>query len=155
MLGDSFSLLRVGEQGDEELLAMLCGVVAFDAPAVQDLLAVLPPVVLVDSARHPMMASLLGLLAEELRHPGPGGDAVATRLADVLVIQTVRAWLSDQPQAANGWLAALRDPRRARPSRPCTTTLGTSGRSPAWPAWPPCRVPRSRRASPTSWACRP
>ncbi len=36
---------------------------------------------------------------------------MATRLADVLVIQTVRAWLSDEPDAAGGWLAALRDPR--------------------------------------------
>ena len=28
--------------------------------------------------------------------PRPGGDAVATRLADVLVVETVRAWLADQ-----------------------------------------------------------
>ncbi len=111
MLGDSFSILRVGDPDGDELLAMLCGVVAFDAPAVHDLLAVLPPVLRVDSARHPMMASLLSSLAEELRDPRPGGDAVATRLADVLVIQTVRAWLSDEPEAATGWLAALRDPR--------------------------------------------
>jgi len=111
MLGDSFSILHIGHPDDEELLALLCGVVAFDAPAVHDLLAVLPAVVRVDSARHPMMASLLPLLAEELRDPRPGGEAVATRLADVLVIETVRAWLSDEPDAAGGWLAALRDPR--------------------------------------------
>lgn len=111
MLGDSFSILRLGDPDDEERVAMLCGVVAFDAPAVHDLLAVLPPVIRVDSARHPTMAALLALLAEELRDPRPGGDAVATRLADVLVIQTVRAWLSDEPEAAGGWLAALRDPR--------------------------------------------
>lgn len=111
MLGDSFSILRLGDPHDEELLALLCGVVAFDAPAVHDLLALLPLVVRVDSARHPMMASLLPLLAEELREPRPGGDAVATRLADVLVVETVRAWLADEPDAAGGWLAALRDPR--------------------------------------------
>ena len=72
MLADSFSILRLGDQDDEERLAMWCGVVAFDAPAVHDLLAVLPPIVRVDSARHPMMASLLALLADELRDPGPG-----------------------------------------------------------------------------------
>ncbi len=32
MLGDSFSILHVGDPRGEELLAMLCGVVAFDAP---------------------------------------------------------------------------------------------------------------------------
>ena len=111
MLGDSFSILSIGDPDDDELLALLCGVIAFDTPAVHDLLAALPPVVRVDSARHPVMVSLLPLLAEELRDPRPGGDAVATRLADVLVVETVRAWLADEPDAAGGWLAALRDPR--------------------------------------------
>ena len=111
---------------------MLCGVVAFDAPAVHDLLAVLPTVIRVDSARHPLMASLLALLAEELRDPRPGGDAVATRLADVLVIQTVRAWLSDQPGATGGW-------------RPCA--IHGSGRRSGRAPRPGARVDAARLAA--------
>jgi AraC-like DNA-binding protein len=111
MLGDAFSILRLVPDGEEASLALLCGVVAFDTPAVQDMLAVLPDVVRVDSARHPGMAALLPLLAAELRDPRPGGDAVATRLADVLIIETIRAWLADEPESAVGWLAALRDPQ--------------------------------------------
>lgn len=111
MLGDAFSVLRVGPDDEPAQLAILCGVVAFDSPAVHDMLAVLPPIIEVDSAQHPVMAALLPLLAGELRDPRPGGEAVATRLADVLVVETVRAWLADEPDAANGWLAALRDPQ--------------------------------------------
>ncbi|WP_137846037.1 AraC family transcriptional regulator [Microbacterium sp. 2FI] len=111
MLGEAFSVLRLGPIDAEAPLAMLCGVVAFDSPAVHDMLAVLPPVVHVESARHPVMAALVPLLAGELRDPRPGGEAVATRLADVLVVETVRAWLADQPESASGWLAALRDPQ--------------------------------------------
>jgi AraC-like DNA-binding protein len=111
MLGDAFSVLRIGPEAADPPLAMLCGVVAFDSPAVDDMLAVLPSVVIVDSARHPVMAALLPLLARELREPKPGGDAVATRLADVLVVETVRAWLADQESESSGWLAALRDPQ--------------------------------------------
>lgn len=111
MLGDAFSILRLCPEGEEAPLAMLCGVVAFDSPAVQDMLAVLPSIVRVDSARHPVMGALLPLLAGELRDPRPGGDAVATRLADVLIVETIRAWLADQPDSASGWLAALRDPQ--------------------------------------------
>jgi AraC-like DNA-binding protein len=51
------------------------------------------------------------LLAGELGDPRPGGGAVATRLADVLVVETVRAWLADQSHEATGWIAALRDPQ--------------------------------------------
>lgn len=114
MLGESFSLLRIGPADEPAPVAMLCGVVAFDSPAVNDMLSVLPPVVRVDSSRHAVMAALLPLLAGELREPRPGGEAVATRLADVLVVETVRAWLSDEPDAAGGWLAALRDPQLGR-----------------------------------------
>lgn len=111
MLGDAFSIMRLWPEGEEAPIAMLCGVVAFDSPAVQDMLAVLPRIVQVDSARHPVMAALLPLLASELRNPRPGGDAVATRLADVLIIETIRAWLAEEPDSAVGWLAALRDPQ--------------------------------------------
>ena len=102
---------RLGPADQEAPLALLCGVVAFDSSAVHDVLAVLPPIIRVDSAAHPMMAALLPLLAGELREPRPGGDAVSTRLADVLVVETVRAWLAEQDDAATGWLAALRDPQ--------------------------------------------
>jgi AraC-like DNA-binding protein len=111
MLGEAFSILRLGPADEEAPIALLCGVVAFDSSAVNDVLAVLPPIIRVDSAAHPVMAALLPLLAGELREPRPGGDAVATRLADVLVVETVRAWLADQEDAVTGWLAALRDPQ--------------------------------------------
>lgn len=111
MLGDSFSVLRLGPADREAPLAMLCGVVAFDSSAVQNVLAVLPPIIRVDSGAHPMMAALLPLLAGELREPRPGGAAVSTRLADVLVVETMRAWLTEQHDAARGWVAALRDPQ--------------------------------------------
>lgn len=112
--GESFSVLRVGEQDGPPSLSMLCGIVAFDSSAVQDMLAVLPSVVEVDSAGHPVMAALVPLLAAEMQHRRPGGEAVATRLADVLVVETVRAWLAQEPDGAQGWLAALRDPLLGR-----------------------------------------
>ena len=40
---------------------------------------------------------------------GPGSETIVTRLADVLVIQAIRAWVESTPAAAQGWLAALRD----------------------------------------------
>jgi AraC-like DNA-binding protein len=34
-----------------------------------------------------------------------------TRLADVLLIQTIRSWIEHDPAAQTGWLGALRDPQ--------------------------------------------
>jgi AraC-like DNA-binding protein len=44
----------------------------------------------------------------------PGGEAVITRLADVLVIQAIRAWIGTAPAARTGWLGALQDPQIGR-----------------------------------------
>jgi AraC-like DNA-binding protein len=111
MLGERFSVLRIGPATSTADLRLLCGVVAFESPGAQQILDVLPDTIRVDSTDHPVMAALLPLLAREVVDPRPGGEAVATRLADVLVVETVRAWLADDPTGAAGWLAALRDPQ--------------------------------------------
>ena len=60
-------------------------------------------------------------MALEARAFRPGGEAVITRLADILVIQAIRAWIETAPAAQTGWLGALQDPldrARARAHAP-------------------------------------
>ena len=72
----------------------------------------------------------LRLIAAEVEDLRPGGEAVITRLADVLVIQALRQWLAHDPAARTGWLGALADDRIGRvlaqvhrdPSRDWTVT---------------------------------
>lgn len=44
----------------------------------------------------------------------PGGEAVITRLADIVVIQGPRSWLDDDEAAQQGWLHALQDEQVGR-----------------------------------------
>ncbi len=111
MLGDRFSVLRIGPDDLAPSLSLLCGIVSFDSPGAQQVLDVLPGIVRVDSVDRPVMAALVPLLASEIVDQRPGGEAVATRLADVLVVETVRAWLAADPDARTGWLAGLHDPQ--------------------------------------------
>ena len=55
------------------------------------------------------MQSTLALIAAEAMHLRPGGEAVITRLADILVIQAIRSWIETDPAAQGGWLGALAD----------------------------------------------
>ena len=57
------------------------------------------------------MQGTLSLMAAEARELRPGGEAVITRLADILVIQAVRSWIETDPAARTGWLGALQDPQ--------------------------------------------
>jgi AraC-like DNA-binding protein len=60
------------------------------------------------------MWDVFRLMAAEARAFRPGGEAVITRLADVLVIQAIRAWIETAPAARTGWLGALQDPQVGR-----------------------------------------
>ena len=60
------------------------------------------------------MHSTLRLIAAEGRELRPGGEAVITRLSDILVIQAIRTWIAGHPDGQTGWLGALQDPRIGR-----------------------------------------
>ena len=60
------------------------------------------------------MQSALRLMAAEARELRPGGEAVITRLADILVIQAIRAWIETDAGARTGWLGALQRPAIGR-----------------------------------------
>ena len=48
-------------------------------------------------------------MAAEAKAMRPGGETIITRLADILVIQTIRSWMAEDPLAQTGWLGALQD----------------------------------------------
>lgn len=112
---DRYAILRHG--GGGEAATVVCGAVRFDHPAARNLLEVLPRTIHVQAstaAQSDWMHSTLRLIAAEARELRPGGEAVLTRLADVLVIQAIRAWIETDPAARAGWLGALRDPQIGR-----------------------------------------
>lgn len=92
---------------------LLCGWFHFDAEAMHALAHLLPPLVHVrmDSARADAIQGTLQLLAMETLEPGMGSSLVVGRLADVLLVQAVRAHLEQVPDASSGWVAALADAR--------------------------------------------
>lgn len=141
-ISPQYAILRHG--GGGRPIRMVCAAVKVANPAARGLLDVLPEVLVVDpSAARPAGASgdivppaatldavpaLLEIVAAETSHPAPGGEAVVTRVCDILTITAIRTWLDTDPSARTGWLGALRDPRIGRavalihrePERPWT-----------------------------------
>lgn len=109
-ISDRYEVLHHG--GGGALTRMMCGAVRFDHPAARNLVALLPEIIYLDAASTPdlvWMQSTLSLMAIETKQMRPGGEAVITRLADVLIIQAIRWWMESDPSAQSGWLGALRD----------------------------------------------
>ncbi len=114
-LSDRYEVIRHGGGGAPTTL--ICGAVRFDHPAARNLFGILPRIVYIEASDEPWanwMQSVFRLMAVEAREFQPGGEAVITRLADILVIQTIRAWIETDPAARTGWIGALQDPQIGR-----------------------------------------
>jgi AraC-like DNA-binding protein len=113
-VSDRYEVLHHG--GGGVATSLVCGAVRLEHPAARNLIRALPPSILVgaDAPGAEWIQSTLRLLAAEARHPRPGGEAVSSRLADIIVIQAIRAWLETDPGARTGWLGAMRDPQIGR-----------------------------------------
>ena len=110
LVSDRYEVLRHGAGGSPT--SLICGAVRFDHPAARNLVAILPEIIHLEASGSTEMGwlqSTLRLMAAEARELRPGGEAVITRLGDILVIQAIRSWIETDPAARTGWLGALRD----------------------------------------------
>jgi AraC-like DNA-binding protein len=115
LVSERYEILRHGEGGAPT--GLICGAVRFDHPAARNLIEILPRTIHIEASSSPRlewMQSLLRLMAAEAGELRPGGEAVITRLGDILVIQAIRAWIETDPAAQKGWLGALQDPQIGR-----------------------------------------
>jgi AraC-like DNA-binding protein len=109
-VSERYEILRHGEGGAPTTL--VCGAVRFEHPAARNLVEILPETIHIEALgvdRTDWLQSTLSLMAAEAQQLRPGGEAVITRLGDILVIQAIRSWIESDSAAQTGWLGALRD----------------------------------------------
>lgn len=102
--------MRWGDNGPRTTL--VCGTFSVDKDHGGDLLRLLPPILYFDAqsvARCGLKPSIDALI-DEAGMVYPGRETVLTRLADVLFVKIVRAWLASPDNHTVGWLRALNDP---------------------------------------------
>jgi AraC-like DNA-binding protein len=115
LLSERYEILRHG--GGGAATSIICGAVRFDHPAAHRLVKLLPKMISVEASSSSQMdwiQNTLRFMAAEARELRPGGEAVITRLADILVIQAIRSWIAQDPAAQTGWLGALQDKQIGR-----------------------------------------
>lgn len=88
--------------------AMLTGRYQVRGRLSDRLLSALPTVLVVPGDGRP--CPILDLTVDELRHAGPGSQAILDRLLDVLMLTALRDWLELNESPAPAWYQALADP---------------------------------------------
>jgi AraC-like DNA-binding protein len=93
---------------------LVSGFLSFETVSLKPLSQLLPRFILIkaDQARTLALHTTVQLLASEMAEPAPGSDVVATCLAEVLFIQTIRAHIASGSDCCKqGWLRAIFDPK--------------------------------------------
>lgn len=109
-VSEFYETLSHGGGGESSLL--LCGAVSFNHPIAERLLDVMPSFIKIDSEYQEMNQAIhhiINMIAEETLSASLGGEAVITRLADILVINALRVWLGSHKVIDQNWLAAMSD----------------------------------------------
>lgn len=92
------------------------GTVTFAASNADFLLKRMPVFMIVprSSPTSTTIATLLALVNNEIERGGIGREIVSARLADVLVVEAIRAYTENIGHGEIGWLGAISDPRLGR-----------------------------------------
>ena len=106
--------LEVGARGPET--SFVTGAFLLDDPLARQILAVLPPVIRMRPEVEqggPSFLENIQFITREVEGDRPGSELVLLRMADVIFIQILRAYLARVPADGGGFLGALRDPSTA------------------------------------------
>jgi AraC-like DNA-binding protein len=109
-ISERYEVLEISGTGDKTELT--CGIMGFDQFSGKQLMQQLPPMLMLEQLEHTSqhwLNSTLEFITHEARHLKPGGETIITHLGDILVIQLIRHWMEESPQASQGWVGALRD----------------------------------------------
>ncbi len=92
---------------------IVCGSLSFERASLKPITQLLPRFILIkaDQAHTPALHITMQALASEMAGQAPGSEVVATRLAEVLFIQILRAHIASEPERNQGWLRAIFDPQ--------------------------------------------
>ncbi len=114
LLSPRYELLKI--EGGGTPAGLICGVGSVTDPAARRMVSLLPKIITMQAATpgNEWLRSSVQVMIEEALSLGPGGDAVITRFTDIVVVQAIRHWLRNDPNAPSGWLGALQDPQIGR-----------------------------------------
>lgn len=107
------SIVRLQHGGGGSQSVILVGIFSFGDPRRNPLLTALPPVLVIRGAtdcNRSWLKMTLNAIAEELAEEQPGANLVIAKLADLLFMQSLRAYLAMGSHNSVGWMRGIMDP---------------------------------------------
>lgn len=103
---------NIARHGGDET-SLLGGSFELDGDNAELLLAALPPLIHIPASDHSaaVLRGTLQMLDAKLEAAQMGASLMVRRMGEILLVQSLRAYVAKEGVAATGWLGALSDPR--------------------------------------------
>ncbi|MGR5559463.1 AraC family transcriptional regulator [Vibrio fortis] len=107
---------RLTTKGPGDTTTTLCGTVLFENEVTTSVITSMPEFVLIDSRSqaHDTIKSVVQAIHRETKNEEYGSELVVSKLADVLILQCIRAWIDQVSDDNQGWIMAHTDKRLSR-----------------------------------------
>ncbi|MEF1231331.1 cupin domain-containing protein, partial [Vibrio fortis] len=107
---------RLTTKGTGDATTTLCGTVLFENEVTTSIITSMPEFVLIDSQSqaHDTIKSVVQAIHRETKNEEYGSELVVSKLADVLILQCIRAWIDQVSDDNQGWIMAHTDKRLSR-----------------------------------------
>lgn len=114
---DADGVVRFGDGAPDKIV--IGGRFTFEETGAEWMRLALPPAIRIpaDSPVAAPLRTTLSLLGQEVGTNATGEDLIVARLADILLVQALRAYLAMTRDRTPSWLAGLADPRLGRALR--------------------------------------
>lgn len=112
-LPDPEARRRISLSGTGPATRLVCGCLVFDEHQISPLLGSLPPWIRVPGVDGKPASPLVETVQMMMRESDPrqsGGEVIVDHLAQVLLLQAIRHWLTSAPEEDGNWFRALKDP---------------------------------------------
>ncbi|MDD1783183.1 AraC family transcriptional regulator [Enterovibrio sp. ZSDZ35] len=107
---------RLTTSGSGDITTTLCGTVLFDNDITTSIISSMPNYILItaQSDARQTIESVVQAIQRETIHEDYGAGLIVSRLADVLILQCIRAWINDVSEENQNWIMAHTDKRLSR-----------------------------------------
>jgi AraC-like DNA-binding protein/mannose-6-phosphate isomerase-like protein (cupin superfamily) len=107
---------RLKTKGNGDTTTSLCGTVLFENEVTTSIISAMPDFILIKakSKEHETIKSMVQAIRRETQHEDYGSGLVVSKLADVLILQCIRAWIKEVSEENQSWIVAHTDKRLSR-----------------------------------------
>ncbi|REG83289.1 AraC family transcriptional regulator [Marinomonas pollencensis] len=113
---EHYDCLTINKHGHGKVTTTLCGTVLFDNELTASIISSMPDYILITerSKTYQTIQTMVQAIQLETRNDGYGAGLIVSKLADVLILQCIRAWVDEVSDNSQHWLMAHTDKRLSR-----------------------------------------